>query len=254
MWSESNGLMALLGVGFLLAAVGASLLRRGSFTHGGILFFLLGVGLGPLGLSAFGADMRGSMEPVLAILVGWFGLQCGLSLSVRKDGELIEGALRTGLVYTFISVTALGTLCGGALDTLFPSALPGERTLLAVATVTGAALAASPRVIRLVSQSVHAAGQVTRSGESLARVVRVTAIALLAVAMAFHDRATPAGLNDLAPTEWLLGEVLLGLALGLLADAFIGTQMSKNRLIATLGATSLFTTGLAWELLSLIHI
>ena len=248
MWSESNGLMALLGVGFLLAAVGASLLRRGSFTHGGILFFLLGVGLGPLGLSAFDADMRASMEPVLAILVGWFGLQCGLSLSVRKDGELIEGALRTGLVYTFISVTVLGTLCWVALDTLFPSALPGERTLLAVATITGAALAASPRVIRLVSQSVHAAGQVTRSGESLARVVRVTAITVLAVAMAFHDRATPAGLNDLAPTEWLLGEVLLGLALGLLADAFIGTEMTKNRLIATLAATSLFTTGLAWEL------
>jgi len=240
--------MALLGVGFLVAAVGAAILRRGSFTHGGILFFLLGVGLGPSGLSAFDASMLSSFDPLLSILVGWFGLQCGLALTVRKDGDLIDGALRTGLVYTFISVTALGTICWVTLENLFPNALPGERTLLAAAALTGTALAASPRVIRLVGKQVHAAGLVTRSGESLARVIRVTAIVVLAVAMAFHDRATPNGLNELAPTEWLLGEVLLGLALGLLADAFIGREATENRLATTLAATSLFTTGLAWEL------
>ena len=248
MWSESNGLMALLGVGFLVAAVGASLLRRGAFTHAGVLFFSLGVSLGPLGLSAFGTDMLSSLEPVTAILVGWFGLQCGLSLSVRKDGQLIDGAVRTGLVYTFIGVTTLGTICWVTLESLVPGALPGERTLLAVAAITATALAASPRVIRLVGKDVHAQGLVTRSGESLARVLRVTAIVVLAIAMAFHDRASPSGLADLAPTEWLLGEVLLGLALGLLADTFIGGAASGNRLVATLAATSLFTTGLAWEL------
>ena len=247
MWSESNGLMALLGVGFLIAAVGSSVLKRGAFTHGGILFFLLGVSLGPLGLSTFNPEALTSFDPIISVLVGWIGLQCGLALTVRKDGGLIDGAVRTGLVYTFISVTALGTICWVCLETLFPNALPAERTLLAVAALTGSALAASPRVIRLVGKEVHATGLVTRSGESLARVVRVTAIIVLAVAMAFHDRPTPEGLNDLAPTEWLLGEVLLGLALGLLADAFIGGEATKNRLIATLAATSLFTTGLAWE-------
>lgn len=248
MWSESNGLMALLGVGFLIAAVGAAILRRGSFTHGGVLFFILGVVLGPSGLEALNGDMLGSLDPLVALLVGWIGLQCGLSLTVRKDGELIDGAVRTGVVYSLICVTALGTLCWTALESLVPGALPGERMLLAAAALTATALAASPRVVRVVGKQVHAAGMVTQSGESLARVIRVTAIIVLAIAMAFHDRAAPTGLSELAPTEWLLGEALLGLALGLLADAFIGSEVSENRLVATLAATSLFTTGLAWEL------
>lgn len=248
MWSESNGLMALLGVGFLIAAVGAAILRRGLFTHGGLLFFILGVTLGPSGLAALDSAMLTSLDPLLAILVGWIGLQCGLALTVRKDGELIEGAVRTGMVYALITATALGTICWTAIENLFPGALPGERPLLAAAALTGTALAASPRVIRLVGQQVHASGMVTHSGESLARVIRVIAIVLLAVAMAFHDRESPSGLNDLAPTEWLLGEVLLGLALGLLADTFIGSEVSESRLVTILAATSLFTTGLALEL------
>ncbi len=248
MWSESNGLMALLGVGFLIAAVGAAILRRGSFTHGGLLFFILGVSLGPTGLATLDGEMLASLEPLLAIIVGWVGLQCGLALTVRKDGELIEGAVRTGMVYSFICVAVLGTICWITLEKLFPGALAGERTLLATAALTGTALAASPRVVRLVGEQVHAAGMVTQSGESLARVIRVTAIVVLAVAMAFHDRAAPTGLNELAPTEWLLGEVLLGLALGLLADTFIGSEVTENRLVTTLAATSLFTTGLAWQL------
>jgi hypothetical protein len=248
MWSESNGLMALLGLGFLAAVVCARAMSRGSFTHGGILFFGLGVAIGPVGLGALDGSAIANLGPLFSVLVGWVGMLAGLAVTMRKDGGLIDGAVRTGLVYALVGVAAFGTASWVTLDLLFPAAVAGERILLATATVTAAALAASPRVVRLVGRRVHSDGAVTRSGESLARVVRVAAIATLAIAMAFHDRQAPTGLRDLAPTEWLLGELLLGLATGLVADAFIGNDPSDSRLVTTLAAVSLFTTGMAWQL------
>jgi hypothetical protein len=248
MWSESNGLMALLGLGFLVAAVCARAMGRGPFTHGGALFFALGVAIGPVGLGALDVADTADLGPLFSVLVGWVGLLTGLAVTMRKDGGLIDGAVRTGIVFSLIGVAAFGTACWVTLDLLFPAAVAGERVILATAAVTAAALAASPRVVRRVGRRVHAAGAVTRSGDSLARVVRVAAIATLAIAMAFHDRAAPSGVRDLAPTEWLLGELLLGLATGLVADAFIGNDPSESRLVTTLAAVSLFTTGMAWQL------
>lgn len=246
MWTPAIQSFVILGLGFALIWRLSRGLGQFGLVHAGILFFGLGVLVGPRSLGFVDLVSLGTVEPVVAVLVGWVGLLVGMGLTVRKDGGLVDGAIRTGLVYTLVAVALFGT----ATYMLFglPLRNVGEGGTLAIAAITAAGLTGSPWVVRRVAARYQANGKVRDTGESLTRVVRVAALATLAIALAFASREGPGRLSDLAPTEWLLGELLVGFALGLVTDAFLGEEPDDDRMLASLLGATLFTTGVAWHL------
>ena len=245
MWTHSFQAFAVVGLAFLLAHLMAEALMRRALVHAGVLFVALGVAAGPLGVDLI-AHSGLDLAPLAQLIVGWVGLQAGLGLSVRADGGLVPGALRAGIVYSVIGLMALGGLAW--LVTWGLLELPTTDALLAAAVLAAACVAGAPHAVRAIAVRYGTSGPVGEAGESLARVSRVIAIAAFALAIVFTTRPAVADVGELAPTGWLLGEIGLGLVLGLLSDFLLGDDPDDRRLVLALMGSSAFATGVALHL------
>ncbi|MGM0576953.1 MAG: hypothetical protein ACQEXJ_14610 [Myxococcota bacterium] len=250
MWTETMQAFVVLGVGFFVARLLAEGLRRWGLLHGGALFVGLGVLVGPSALGVLDPAALAELAPAAGIAIGWVGLQAGLAVSARRDGGLAEGALRAGLFYVFTMLLLVGVAIAALLWVLDPTGfgLDLPALALAAAVAAAAAVAGSPASVRRVARRFGASGPVSEAGESLARVARAAGLLSFAIALAFHGRPAVDGLRPLAPTEWLLAEVAVGVILGVAADSFLGEEPDDRRLFVGLAAISVFATGLSWHL------
>lgn len=250
-WTESVRSLVVLGVGFVVAWFAAEGLARRTLARAGVLFAVLGVVAGPEVLGVLGEESlggTGGLGGLAGLLVGWVGLQVGLGLAVRKDGGLVEGALRAGVLYAVLALAILGSAAFALLLGLLGDWFPPDGALLAAAAIAASGTAGSPHAVGMVAERFGARGVVKDAGQSLARVARGGALVAFAIALALHGLPHIDGLRVLAPAEWLVGEVLVGLAVGLLADTFLGDERDDRRLVLVLGGVSAFATGVSWHL------
>ena len=243
-----HGIQLIFGIAFLLAIVSAGLLRRRSLIEAGVIFVLLGIAAGPLGLGLAPAEETRSSSLFVSLLSGWVALQIGLGLSFRSDGQLVPGALRAGVLYSVVGILGLGVATFGVLHTLLGGADESFWAYPAL-VIAAASVTAAPGAMLWVADAHDAQGPVRNSSASLARVVRGLAIIVLSlVAAVAEPQTTVDGFRALAPAERVLGEVMLGVTFGFFADVFLGKEPDDRRLVAILIGLSLLASGLSSHL------
>ncbi len=245
MWTHTFQAFAVVGLGFLVAHLLAQTLMRRALLHAGVLFVGLGVLSGPMALDVVGLTGV-DVTPLAMLVVGWVGLQVGLGLSARQDGGLVAGSIRAGLIYALIAMVALGAAAYGLLWGLLDA--PVGDAMLAASVIAAAGVSGAPHALRVVWARLGAGGPVSDASESLARAIRVAATLAFAGAAVLTTRPELGIVGELAPTGWLLGELALGLAVGLVADFFLGDDPDDRRLVVSLMAVSAFATGVALHL------
>ncbi|MDP6944336.1 MAG: hypothetical protein QF464_09325 [Myxococcota bacterium] len=244
----STQVIAVLGLGFLAAAIASGLLRRRTLTELGALFAGLGMVAGPLGLDLLPALGTGVGDLVVAALAGWVALEVGLGISMRTDGGLAPGAMRAGVLYTLVGVIGLGIVSFGVLEALLTHTLDTTWAYPSL-VIAVASVAAAPGALAGVATAHGADGPVRTAGTSLARVARFLAIVAVALVSTMTEpEMVVAGFRTLAPAERVLGEVVLGVIFGFFADVFIADEPDDRRLVTILIGLSLLATGLCAHL------
>ncbi|TNF35759.1 MAG: hypothetical protein EP329_05920 [Deltaproteobacteria bacterium] len=203
-------------------------------------YVLIGVLVGPLGLSFLDAERLDSLEPLLAVVTGFVGFLVGLSLDFRRLRDRPAGTLTFGLVIGVVCATLVGGLAWVALTYLPDDALaelPTGAVVLAAATLGLGAIITAVESLESGILAAHADGPVSRLLPTAAQTLRVVAIIGFGLALA-SDRS-PGEVGAL-PVVWDLIAIGAGLGLAVIFHVFVGNEQDANKLfVATIGVVAL---------------
>lgn len=207
-------------------------------------FVLLGVVAGPHVAGVLGPEILEQIKPVLSVGLGAIGLMLGLRFRFQR---LIVQHGRS-LQLAFFAVLSCVVLVGGmavllVLTVFHPSqwsvSLPAALALGTVAAVSG------PTTIKAVREEMDGGGRLGALLETAGRLTQVLGVLLFGLIFcAFHVGATE---SFRAPTviEWMVANVGIGVALGVLFFLFLGRESDEDRLLLALIGIVLFASGTA---------
>lgn len=207
-------------------------------------FVLLGVVAGPHVAGALAPESLNQMKPVVSVGLGVIGLLLGLRFRFQR---LIVQHGRS-LQLAFFSVLACVVLVGGSGVLLvfivfhasqWSVALPAA---LALGTVAGAS---GPITIKAVREELDGGGQLGALLETAGRLTQILSVLLFGlIYCAFHVGVTEA-IRPPTIVEWMVANVGIGLALGVLFFLFLGRESDESRLLLALIGIVLFASGTA---------
>ncbi|HTN53014.1 MAG TPA: hypothetical protein VML50_11465 [Anaeromyxobacter sp.] len=237
-------LLALLAASYL---GGALVARRGRGTlASGAGWLALGAVLGPQALGLMDGPVVAAFRLIAAVAVGWVALAVGLEFGWVGGRRIRLGALLLGTLGSLACGVAVAAAVGGALAWLEPGAgFLARPDDLVLALGTGAALADTGR--DLFRWGAGVAGARGPLADLLAEVGDGDDLAPVALAAAAFAVA-PGGVAVLAPAARVGVEAGLGIVLGGLAAALLGSDFRRNTVLGVLFGTSLVALGLAAQL------
>lgn len=237
-------LVALLVIGYLGTHFLEDRLPEQLRVLSSLGFVLLGVVAGPHVAGALAPESLAQMKPVVSVGLGAIGLMLGLRFRFQR---LIVQHGRS-LQLAFFSVLACVVLVGGSavllVFTLFhPSqwsvALPAA---LALGTVAGGS---GPITIKAVREELDGGGRLGALLETAGRLTQILSVTLFGlIYCAFHVGVTGA-IRTPTIVEWMVTNVGIGLALGVLFFLFLGRESDEGRLLLALIGIVLFASGTA---------
>ena len=245
---SQDDLHIILAVAFLLLTVFSARLRRKTLTEVGLLFVLIGLAAGPWALDVAPAVGSTLWSLGVAALGGWVALAVGLGSSMRSDGQMATGAVRAGVLYAIMGVLGLSVVSFGVMEALLADEFDTTWAYAAI-IIAAAGVTAAPGALNSIAKAHGADGPVRIAGASLARITRALAIVVVAIAAAVAEpETTIEGFRALAPTERILGELMLGMTLGFCADVFLSDEPDDRRMVTILIALSIMASGLSMHL------
>ena len=238
--TDSLQLLGLLALAFL-ASAGVGIRRRGLSLAG--LFVLLGVLLGPMGLSLIDEDTRALWHPLVSLSSCWLGLLFGVRL---RAGAFARAGV-SGVATALLGATGVLAVVAGGLYWMGPSlGLPiSAVTAFAIATVSSSSGQAA---IRFARHRLGASGPLERLLDrvtSLDDLVPIGAVLVMSVALP-ATQVYP----GLAHWPGLVGAAAVGLGL-LLTSVFAlsaGRKPTLDRTWIVLLGSVILVTGLAGRL------
>jgi hypothetical protein len=235
--SGSLQLLGLLALAFL-ASTGVGVRNRGLSLAG--LFVLLGVLLGPMGLSLIDEDTRALWHPLVSLCTCWLGLLFGVRL---RAGAFVRAGVK-GVAAALLGTSAVLAIVAGGLYWLGPGlGLPVTAAIaLGVATVSSSSGQAA---IRFARHRLGASGPLERL---LDRVTGLDDLVPLAAVLVMSV-VEPAAQLYPGLTHWhgLVAAAAVGLGL-LLTSIFMlsaGRTPSIDRTWIVLLGSVVLVTGLA---------
>lgn len=243
--------MSLPFVLVLIAAFGLGIQRVfakmgfGAYVTG-VLFLLVGVGLGPFGTGILTAKAVTSFQPVVSLMMGIIGLILGLPLhqAIRDSTFALPGvttSLGIGGVVGGVSLGALRWLVGPKLGI-------GEMDQVWLAITLGsAATAVSTPLIYHTVRHIKSSGPVSDSLFAWALVSNILSVVVAGGALAAARAIETGARASLTKTEWLVTCAGIGIICGVLYTLFLdrGLEENKDRTFLATVAIVVFASGLA---------
>ena len=202
-------------------------------------YVLIGVLVGPLGLSFLDGARLADLEPLLAVVTGFVGFLVGLSFDLRGLRDRPAGTLSFGLVTGVVCAALVGGLAWLALSNLPTDTLAGvtpAALALGAATLGLGAIITAVESLESGIMTARADGPVSRLLPTAAKTLRAVAIIGFGLALA-SDRADGDGGAVLAWDGIAIGA---GLGLAIIFHVFVGHEQDEKKLfVATIGIVAL---------------
>lgn len=213
--------LAILAGGYLLAYLVFDRLRRRFGYVGGAEYVLLGIFLGPAGSGLLDQDAVRDLAPVASVALGWIGVFLGTRLRVREWINVPMGHFGVGWAEA-------GTTWGVAAAALWlvlhhGLGLAGRDALLPALALAAVAVAGAPHAIDALAGRTagrHPQWPLVRVVSTVDAFLAIVAYGVTMAALHFGDVQ-----GDIRPptaTEWVVINVGVGLASGLLFHLFLG--------------------------------
>ncbi|MBX2810880.1 MAG: hypothetical protein KTR25_03690 [Myxococcales bacterium] len=201
-------------------------------------YLVVGILVGPEGGNLVSPQDLVLLQPFISLTLGVVGFVLGLPLAKRLESvEVIE----VGLLTTIVTIIGLTASSQAILQLLHPV----DVSRMPALTLGAAGAATSLTNLRAAAIRFAAHGTVTQLVQSLALVGNVLAVVISGLAIAMADVDASAAQLGLPHAVWLLANIVLGLACGLLFHFFVQAEDSDER--AFLGTVGIifFTSGIA---------
>jgi hypothetical protein len=214
-------------------------LRRNLALPTAAIYALVGLLVGPLGLSLVDREILARLQPVLSWLLGLIGFAMGLAL--RRQLGRTQG-LEAGLLSGLLVVAATATASWGWLRWVLGDAWQALWPALAIGSV---AAVSDGQLFGYLADRAGARGPVRELVHTMAVASSIVAVSVLGLSLALLRARASAGSLQLTPTEWLLAALGSGVACGVLFALFVGRWGNDQRAFLATVAIITFASGIA---------
>jgi len=243
-------LLFVVTAAYLLAHFVVDRLENKFFFSSGGEYLLLGILVGPASpwFTALSGDVLAQLAPLMSLAIGWMGLLYGTRIQFPTIAGSRFTAGRIALIEAIVSGGIVAAIASVAFHFLPFSWEGPKQWAFAIATLSVAAIVASPYTVKLVRRKLNAKGETTNLFEKVFHINELVAIvAFGAILCLFH---TPNPAFDGRPTwiEWFVITIALGALLGVLFGMFLGDEHNEDKQFLALVGIVVFASGLAYSL------
>jgi Kef-type K+ transport system membrane component KefB len=239
-----NAIWLLMGL-LLLSYIGSFLVGgralRGVGLPSGAEYVVLGFVLGPHVLGLLDRSSLDAFEPVANVSLGWLALVIGLDYGFVQGRRLRASRMALGLLVALIT-GALIAFAVVAFVTQFTPLRGVERALLA-GGVAAACAETTRHAILWVMQRHEASGKISNLIAELAAADDL--VPLLGMAVVFAMKPTAGALMSIPFWGWTVITAAIGVVLGGIAVALLGSDFRLIQSWSVLIGTSLLTVGMS---------
>lgn len=246
--------LAVLGVGYVLAYLVFDRLRLRFGYVGGAEYVLLGLFLGPLGSAALSADAIRDLTPLVSLALGWMGMLLGFNFRLPRLALLEPPWI--GIAFTEALTTLVGAF-GAALAAIhFGARLSLGEALLPATVLAAIATVGVPAAVDALAHrgfQEHPFLPVLRFTARIDALIGVTAFGIALGVL--HVGAVEEGVRTPTATEWVVINLAVGLASGVLFHLFLGPRDDTTdgngddrRLFVSLAGAIVVASGAAYYL------
>lgn len=235
-------LMALL----LLSYIGSFLVGdhalRGYGLPSGAEYVVLGFLLGPIALGAVDRSTLGLLDPVSDVALGWLALVVGLDFGFMGQRRVRPSRLALGVGLSLAVGGVVAAVTWVVSGQIAPDLAARDRTLLALGA--GAACGETTRhAVAWVMQRYQAKGRLSGLIAELADSDDLGPLLIMGVAFALAPAAQ--GPWQVPAYAWTAITLAVGIVLGLIAVALLGSDFRLIQSWGVLLGTTLLTVGTA---------
>jgi hypothetical protein len=243
------GLLIIL----LITFVGARFLHRSTITKNplfsglivsGFPYILIGLVLGPQLFNFLNAQIIRSLEPLIALAIGWVGLLFGLQLRWRN----IRRFPRNYVLFTSVQslVTFLVILAAIGIGFLFIRHSLYENQLEAVIILAALGSMTAPLTIARIAIERKIKGRLTHLLQFISSLDSFWGITIAGIAMAIFDPIKYQWINN--GWIWLGICTLISIVLGLLFRYLIRLRFQQDEIFVLVLGLVIFTSGIGFYL------
>ncbi len=212
----------------------------GGFFVTGVEFFVVGVLAGPQVSGLISAPVLDSLEPLIALGLGWIGALFGVELAIPALRRLSKSLFTFLVLDGVVVLVVVATACWCVMH--FGLGLPARSELVAASLVMGVAAGfVSPGVVSLVAKRTRSRGSFTGSVKLVSALSALVPIVLLGVASVVDSNIESGWAMGFA---WWVFLNASAIVFGFLAVLFTRERCSDDEMGLVLLGTVLLVGGL----------
>ncbi|MGH7591490.1 MAG: hypothetical protein ACREL2_08615 [Gemmatimonadales bacterium] len=246
--------LAVLSVGYVLAYLLFDRLRVRFGYVGGAEYVLLGLFLGPAGSGLLSAGALRDLTPIVSLALGWMGMLIGTGFRLPRLA-LLEPAW-VGIAFTE-AITTCATALGALLVTLhYGLGMPFDEAALPAAALAAIATVGVPAAVDALTRRGFAEHPFLPALRFTARVDGLVGVVAFGLALGvLHVGSVAPGIRIPTATEWVVINLAIGVASGVLFHLFLGPRDDGTgpedgdaRLFVSLAGAIVVASGAAYYL------
>lgn len=246
--------LAVLAVGYILAYLLFDRLRIRFGYVGGAEYVLLGLFLGPAGSGLLSAHALRDLTPIVSLALGWMGMLIGIGFRLPRLA-LLEPAW-VGIAFTE-ALTTFGTALGALLVALhYGVGMSFDAAALPAAALAAIATVGVPAAVDALARRGFAEHPFLPALRFTARVDALVGVVAFGLALgALHVGSVAPGVRPPTATEWVVINLAIGGASGVLFHLFLGPrddgsdpESGDARLFVSLAGAIVVASGAAYYL------
>ena len=240
-------LLAVLGGAYLVTHLALERIARRFAVVTGVEYVLVGVALGPV-LSVLDRQTASLLQPALTLGTGALGLLTGLWLDARGFRRADARAFGAALVISLVTAGLVVGLPALVLSQAPPHLLGLDDWLPGLLFAGAVALVADAGPIHSLVAFLQAKGVAPVIASRAADFSSTLAVIGFGALFCVYQGGPLVEHRVLAPWQWFLVQLGVGVLLGLLFRGFLRKDIAEEKLLTILIGMVIFTSGIAYYL------